>query len=168
MVSFPDESTHGYKCYGSEIRWIWYDQTGTGVTSAPWFFLTCAPYKMESLTHPDFFSLAHPDHKNWIPFHEKTVSGLVLGDMGGHGTWGHGPTGLGIEWAGNWFFLTCAPWPKIGWNNPLGFKIRGTDIVCTSHLGLIGGGGNFQVATSYLLAKWTLHCREELCYELAI
>ena len=36
-----------------------------------------------------------------------------------------------------------------------------------SHLGLIGGG-NFQVATSYLLAKWTPYCREELCYELAI
>ena len=137
--------------------------TGTGVTSAPWFFLTCAPYKMESLTHPDFFSLAHPDHKNWIPFHEKTVSGLVLGDMGG--TWDLGAWANGTwDWLGRkLIFLTRAPWPKIGWNNPLGFKIRGTDIVCTSHLGLIGGGGvNFQVATSYLLAKWTLHCREEL------
>ena len=63
--------------------------------------------------------------------------------MGGHGTWGHGPTWLGIDWAGNWFWVTRAPWPKIGWNNPWGFKIRGTDIVCTSHLGLIGGGGEF-------------------------
>ena len=47
-------------------------------------------------------------------------------------------------------------------------SLLGNGHVSSSHLGFIWGGGSFQVATSYFLAQWTPHWREELCYELAI
>ena len=57
---------------------------------------------MESLTRPDSESLAHPDHKKRIPFHENTPLGFgIRGHGGDMGPWGHGTTGLGTEGARN-------------------------------------------------------------------
>ena len=73
---------------------------------------------LASLAHPDFESLAHPTKwshlrtlilshsrtlttKNEYPSTKNPLGFSIRGHGGGHGTWGHGPTGLGIDWAGN-------------------------------------------------------------------
>ena len=66
---------------------------------------------------------------------------------------------LGYHWMflGECYFLYKVK--KVYW---------GRDMVWTSHLRFIWRGGSFQVATSYLSAKWTPYWREELCYELVV
>ena len=85
---------------------------------------------MESHTHPDFESLAHLDHKKWLPFHENNPLGFrIRGHGKGHGDLGAWDNGTWDSGGKELILSHSRTPPQKGLpfykNNPLGFRIKG-------------------------------------------